>query len=203
MCYTNILKTLKIASLLPVSAERIPVLEMVKSYIQDNINSGNPINLNFICTHNSRRSQLSQVWAQTIAHHFGLPVQAFSGGVEVTECNPRALSSLQRSGFELMAEGEINPIYTIKFSDDAEPIKVFSKIYYDKENPKINFAAIMTCSEADENCPFIPGADKRIPLRYEDPKLFDGTPQEAEAYDRRGHQIASELYYVFSQIQKP
>ena len=58
----------------------------------------------------------------------------------------------------------------------------------------------MTCSDADENCPYIPKAEKRIPLRYDDPKSYDDTPIESEKYDERSLQIASEIFYVFSQI---
>ena len=44
------------------------------------------------------------------------------------------------------------------------------------------------------------GAEKRIPITFEDPKAFDNTPQQAEKYNERSLQIATELFYVFSQI---
>jgi arsenate reductase len=46
---------------------------------------------------------------------------------------------------------------------------------------------------------FIAGAEKRIPITYEDP--FDNTPQQAEKYQERSLQIATEMLYVFSQIK--
>ena len=58
----------------------------------------------------------------------------------------------------------------------------------------------MTCDHADENCPFIPGCDVRLPIRYEDPKAFDDTPLEAEKYDERSLQIANEMFYAFKNI---
>ena len=58
----------------------------------------------------------------------------------------------------------------------------------------------MTCSQANANCPFIPGAEKRIPITYEDPKEFDNTPQQIKKYQERSNQIATEMLYVFSQI---
>lgn len=58
----------------------------------------------------------------------------------------------------------------------------------------------MTCSQADEGCPYIAGAEKRIPVRYEDPKSSDKTPQQNEIYTQRSLQIASEMFYVFSSL---
>ena len=45
-----------------ISAERQGVLQQLVEYIKEKINSQQPINLTFICTHNSRRSHLGQVW---------------------------------------------------------------------------------------------------------------------------------------------
>ncbi len=44
---------------------------------------------------------------------------------------------------------------------------------------------------------FIAGAEKRIPITFEDPKAFDNTPQQAEKYEERSLQIATEMFYVF------
>ena len=60
----------------------------------------------------------------------------------------------------------------------------------------------MTCSHADENCPFIPGAEIRIPVRYDDPKAFDGTDLMEAKYLERSKEIATEMLYVFSKIRK-
>jgi arsenate reductase len=45
--------------------------------------------------------------------------------------------------------------------------------------------------------PFIPGADKRISLPYEDPKSYDNTADEGKMYDERSIQIATEMKYIF------
>ena len=185
-----------------ISDERLAVLKPMIEYIQTKIDQGKEVNLNFICTHNSRRSQFSQIWAQTAANYFGIPALCYSGGVEVTAFNERAVASIKRSGFRVSSKGDSNPIYLISHSDDKEPIKAFSKLFDDPINRADQFAAVMTCSHADENCPFIPGTEKRIPVRYDDPKEFDGTPEEAERYDQRSMQIASEMFYTFSQVKK-
>lgn len=185
-----------------VSEERKEVLKPLIEYIQNKIDQGKEVNLNFICTHNSRRSQFAQIWAQTTADYFGIAANCFSGGVEVTAFNERALASIQRSGFKVSSQGESNPTYFVSHSNDGEPLSAFSKLFDDPINRADQFAAIMTCSHADENCPFIPGTEKRIPVRYDDPKEFDDTQKEEEKYDERSMQIASEMFYVFSQVKK-
>ena len=184
-----------------VSAERKEVLQVLIDYIQEKKSSNEEVNLNFICTHNSRRSQFSQSWAQTAADYFGVKASCFSGGVEVTAFNERAVESIKRMGFQVSSTGTGNPIYSLLHSTDGNAIDAFSKLYDDETSPSTNFSAVMTCSHADENCPFIPGTEQRIPVRYEDPKAFDDTELEASKYDERSIQIATEMFYVFSKIK--
>jgi len=185
---------------LPISDDRKKILQSLIQYIEDKRSQKEPVNLNFICTHNSRRSQFAQIWAQTVADHFQIPVNCYSGGVEVTAFNERAVKSIERAGFQVTGDGGDNPKYSVKHSDDGNVIIAFSKLFDDPYNQADHFAAVMTCSHADENCPFIPGTEKRISVNYEDPKEFDGTSKESEKYDERSMQIASEMYYVFSKI---
>ncbi|WKD86460.1 Arsenate reductase [Polaribacter huanghezhanensis] len=175
-----------------------PLIDFINTKVDDN----KEIWLNFICTHNSRRSHLAQVWAQTMAHYFNIKnVFCYSGGTEETALFPMIVETLQHSGFEITKESKSkNPIYNISFSKEAQPIIGFSKKLDDDFNPKSAFAAIMTCNSANEACPFVPGAEKRIPITFEDPKAFDNTPQQVEKYNERSIQIATEMYYIFSQI---
>jgi len=113
-----------------------------------------------------------------------------------------AASALVAAGFQIKKlSEEKNPVYSIKNGDNNLPIIGFSKTYDDTFNPASNFAAILTCSSADKGCPFISGAEQRIPITFEDPKAFDNTPQQKEKYIERSLQIATELNYVFSQIK--
>jgi len=155
-------------------------------------------NLTFICTHNSRRSQLAQVWAKIISDYYGFTVNSFSGGTEVTNCNSRTIASFERMGFKVKNPGGENPHYELTYHEKRRPITVFSKTFDDASNPKNNFAAVMTCTNADENCPIISGAEKRISLPFEDPKIYDNSNQESEKYDERSKQIASEMKYIFN-----
>jgi arsenate reductase len=186
-----------------ISSERKDLLEELAQFVQSKMEAGQKARLNFICTHNSRRSHLSQIWAQTAAHYYEVEgVECFSGGTEATAFNPRAVSAMANAGFRITKskDGE-NPVYKVAFSDTASPVMAFSKKYDDASNPKHDFAAIMTCSHADENCPLIQGASVRIALTYDDPKEFDGTSLETEKYQERVFQIGRELLYAFSKIK--
>ena len=182
---------------IPIPDNRKVILDKFKDYIQNKLEIGETPRLNFICTHNSRRSQFSQIWAQTAAAFFAIDVECFSGGVELTAFNERAVASILRCGFKVEKEGEINPKYSVYFDTKSKPIVAFSKLFDNTPSP---FAAVMTCAHADENCPFIPAAECRIPVRYDDPKAFDDTALEAEKYDERSIQIASEMFYVFRNL---
>ncbi|GAB3647815.1 protein-tyrosine-phosphatase [Echinicola sediminis] len=184
-----------------ISADRKAELKGLITYIRENQDKNGLVKLNFICTHNSRRSQMSQIWAQTAASYYGLNAQCFSGGTEVTAFNERAVQAMKKAGFEIKKEGQNNPKYIVSFSKQAPPVLAFSKLYNDPSSPSADFATVMTCSHADENCPYIPGAEKRIPVRYEDPKAFDDSPLESQKYHERSMQIACEMFYVFSQIK--
>lgn len=186
-----------------ITVERKAVLQPLIDFIQDKHTSHQEIRLNLICTHNSRRSHLSQVWAQTAAAYYGIKnVFCYSGGTEATALFPKVADTLKQSGFriQVIAEGN-NPVYAIKYSENEHPIIGFSKTYDDAFNPESGFAAIMTCSQADGGCPFIAGAEKRIPITFEDPKAFDNTAEQAEKYQERSLQIATEMFYIFSQIK--
>jgi arsenate reductase len=183
--------------------ERKIILQPLVDYIQDKTTNQQEIRLNLICTHNSRRSHLSQVWAQTAAAHYGIKnVFSYSGGTEATAMFPMAAKTLEKQGFQIktIAEGS-NPVYAIKYAQNEHPVVGFSKTFDDDFNPQSDFAAILTCSSADKGCPFIAGAEVRIPITFEDPKAFDNTPQQAEKYQERSIQIATEMFYVFSQIK--
>ena len=195
----NIISTLDVES---ISNERKETLKSLIEFVQKKNQSNLEIRINFICTHNSRRSHLSQVWAQTMAYYFKTKnVFCYSGGTEATALFPKVSETLINSGFKIntISKGE-NPVYCIKYAGNQHPIVGYSKKFYDDFNPKSEFVAVMTCSQADEDCPFISGAEKRIPITFEDPKAYDNTPQQAEKYNERSLQIATELLYVFSQI---
>jgi arsenate reductase len=178
-------------------ASRVVLLEQIADYILKSNANQVESNIVFICTHNSRRSHLAHILLHSAVHYHKIPIKfgIFSGGTETTAFNWRAAEALKSFGFEYtVTEGE-NPTYRISI-DEKNELEVFSKVYNDPNNPSSNFAAIMTCSEADQACPMVIGAEKRIALTYEDPKDADGTAEEKEVYARRTFQIATEMVYL-------
>lgn len=186
-----------------ISVERRELLRQLASFVEKRVQTGQTVYLNFICTHNSRRSHLSQLWAQAAAHYYGIPnVQSYSGGTEATAFNPRAVKAMSQAGFDIIKikDGD-NPRYEVRFAEGINPVTAFSKVYNDPFNHSKDFAAVMTCSHADENCPLVFGATARIALTYDDPKEFDGTPQETKKYAERVEEIGTELLFVFDQVK--
>ncbi len=181
-----------------ISDNRKVLLQPLIDYVQLKKDKDETVRLNFICTHNSRRSQMAQVWAFVLSNHFELEVDSFSGGVEVTEFFPAAVEALKASGIEINRVGPTSAKYEVEYKNQL--LSCFSKLYNDAVNPNNGFASVMTCSDADQNCPIVSGAEKRISLTYEDPKAFDDSPLKQEMYRARSLQIAGELYHVFKAI---
>lgn len=185
-----------------IGEDRRRALLRIARYVEAGLEQGGPVNLTFICTHNSRRSHFGQIWAAAAAAWYGVEgVHTFSGGTEATAFNPRAVAAAERAGFRIEKPGGDNPRYRVSFADGGPESVCFSKKYDDPFNPQNNFAAVMTCSEADENCPFIPGASLRVSIPYVDPKEADDTPEETDRYDERCRQIAEEMFFVFSHVK--
>lgn len=177
-------------------------LQALIDYIKKCLTEDSKINLNFICTHNSRRSHLSQIWAQTMAAHCGIKnIFCYSGGTEATAMFYKVAETLTTQGFEILKLSETeNPVYAVKYNTTAHPIICFSKKYNHSFNPQSNYAGILTCNSADEACPIVIGAAARIPIKYEDPKAFDNTPQMDEKYLERSTQIATEMLWIMQQV---
>ncbi|MFM1999927.1 MAG: hypothetical protein RL204_1874 [Bacteroidota bacterium] len=193
----------RIAEFSSISDERRTLLTKLANYISEKGIKAEPIHLVYICTHNSRRSHFGQVWAHIASRYFNVPnVFTYSGGTEATAFNINAINALRKVGFNVSANDEIssNPIYHLRFDDSEAPIICFSKVYDHIDNPSSGFAAIMTCSDAEQNCPFIPGVELRIGTTYDDPKAFDNTSQQDEKYSERCAQIAREVLFVFSLV---
>ncbi|KAA2222966.1 MULTISPECIES: arsenate-mycothiol transferase ArsC [Chryseobacterium] len=202
--YSKLLKTIELLKNQEISEDRKATLAPLVDFIQKRVEEQKEVTINFICTHNSRRSHLSQVWAQVASVYYNLSnVICYSGGTEETAMFPKVVETLQEQGLFINKISDTeNPVYTIKYDEDKHPIIGFSKRYDSSFNPTSGFVAIMTCSQADGGCPFIAGADKRIPITFEDPKISDNTPEQTAVYNERSLQIGAEMFYVFSQIKK-
>lgn len=199
--FPEIIKLISSLNVDSISLSRKRELNQLTEYIKFSLENYKICRLTFICTHNSRRSHLCQIWAQTMARYYDISaIYCYSGGTEVTAVFPKIIETLKNQKFMIYSKGKKNPKFFIEYSEVMPPITGFSKAYDHSSNPKENFAAVMTCDHASENCPVVLGADRRIALTYEDPKTSDGTLQQGQVYEDRSIQIATEMKYVFSKI---
>ena len=143
---------------------------------------------------------MCQIWVQVAAEYYRIRnVKCYSGGTETTAFNPRAVRAVQTTGFTIdkMDESD-NPLCLVYYSDGKEPIKYFSKTYSNSFNPKTNFAAIVTFSDADKNCPVVLGAEARFPIQYNDPKDYERTElEEKKYYERFEHNELELLFFMW------
>lgn len=184
-----------------ISAGRKAVLEPLVEYILNRQQANEAVKLNFICTHNSRRSHIAQLLAAAASLQADLEnIECYSGGTEVTQIHPNAKKALESFGFHFAGDGlGDNPHYLIHLGE-ANMIEIFSKRYDDDTNPPASFAAVMVCSAAEEACPFVAGADKRFSITFEDPKEFDDDANPIDGYLERIQQIAREMVFVMHQV---
>lgn len=182
-----------------ISAPRKQALQSLAQNIQSDLAQFGFAKLNFVCTHNSRRSQLGEIWLRAAAAYYHIEnLHTYSGGTESTAFNHRMVAALQRAGFPLQAlDHWDNPKYLAPLVETApDHLLMFSKKYDDSYNPKKDFIAVMVCDQADADCPFVPGTSTRVSLPYLDPKAFDDTPQEAQAYDDKVRELGREMLFL-------
>lgn len=187
-----------------LSPDRQAALGDLAAWIQEKQAAGEPAHLTFVCTHNSRRSHIAQLWAQAAAHHQGLnQVQTWSGGTEATAFNPRAVTALKGHGMDITPTGETlgekNTVYQTRLGEGFPAVRSFSKTFADPFNPQQGFAAVMVCSSADAACPYVEGAETRVSVPYLDPKVSDGTPEEAATYAAKSLEIGAEMAWLMAQ----
>ena len=189
-----------------ISPERKQRLRIVSDYIARFLLERGDVSLQFICTHNSRRSHFAQIWAAVAAYVTGLEsVKTYSGGTEATAFHPNAVGALLRAGFRMGLEdpaaSDINPKINMLFSPDAPPLVCYSKTLDGAVPDGAPFAAVMTCSDADEHCPLVPGAELRQAVTFEDPKQADGTAFQDQVYDERCREIAGEMFWMMQEAK--
>jgi len=187
-----------------IPAARKAQLTSLSDYVRKKMETKETPKLVVICTHNSRRSHIGQIWLAVAADYFQLPaIETFSGGTEATAFNIRAVNAFQKTGFEIAAADATaeNPRYQVSWKEGMKPYEAFSKKYEGAPNPKENFAAIMVCNSADKGCPVVTGCDFRLSLPFDDPKAFDDTDLEQAKYSERIRQIGREVLYSLSQIK--
>ncbi len=199
--YPDLLQTIQRIQASPPAIEREDKVTELASFIH-HAASNDDLSLLFVCTHNSRRSQMAQAWAQALSWYFGLNIPCFSGGMEVTTFHTAARAALVYAGFRIAKHPENEHVWQLRYSRDAEPVDLFSKLIDDPKNPKQHFIAVMTCSDADEHCPIVPGGLHRFALNYNDPRFADNIAQQEAAYRKCSEQIAGEMFTLFQKLKE-
>ncbi len=183
--------------------ERKEALLSFRAYLSLKLASDHTPKTIFVCTHNSRRSQIAQIWMAVAIDYYQLPpMKVYSGGTESTAFNIRAVKAFQRIGFSIRTDKTDldNPVYRVRWNSEMDPYPLFSKKYNHPSNPKEAFAAIMVCSAADEACPFVTGCDYRLSLPYDDPKDYDDMDVESQKYNAAVRDIGHEMLFVLSGV---
>ena len=187
-----------------IPADRKAELELLSEALATQLRKNKKSSVTFICTHNSRRSQLGQALLQVLSMHLGIAgIRTYSGGTETTAFNIRMVNAMKEAGFVIKNKQEgNNPVYQVGIADgvflDGD---YYSKKFTDPANPSKKFIAVMVCGEADEACPLVPGAAHRISLPYVDPRLQDGTVNESKAYQDKIDEMGRELFYVLLMVK--
>ncbi|HSZ72973.1 MAG TPA: hypothetical protein VK750_09880 [Cytophagaceae bacterium] len=181
-----------------IPQERKVLLEQIAAYVQEGMDKNAQVGLLYACIHNSRRSQLGQVWGKVAASYFGhYTIQTYSGGSESKALSPNVVDVLNEVGFKITRDRvSNNPLYSISYDDDQDKITCFSKKYNDITNPKKMFVAILTCAATDPDCPDIMEADLKIITTYED------KVKSESSHAAISKEIATECLYLFSKIRK-
>lgn len=187
-----------------ISSERKEELITLAASITASIEKFGFAKIISVCTHNSRRSQLMQIMLQFFADITGNDkVFTFSGGTEGTAFNHRMVAALRHFGFDLLVDTpDDNPVYKLFYEqEEAKKDFYFSKKYDNAYNPSEDFIAVMVCTEADTDCPIVPGAFQRLSLPYIDPKVADDTPEEEESYRSKVLEIGREMAFVIRSLK--
>ena len=184
-----------------IPSHKINALENIAANLRINNNLNIKSKLNFICTHNSRRSQLCQVWSDTMSRYYGFTnILSYSGGTEITQVNKNIINTLIETGFSIKKNKNLsNPIYFVN-NGSKKNIKLFSKLYTDNSNPSVKYIAVLNCLGADRSCPHVEGASKRISLPFNDPGEYDKTKIKYEKYRKVNIEIASSMKYLYLNI---
>ena len=118
------------------------------------------MNLLFLCTGNSCRSQMAEGWARALAGN-GLTVQ--SAGIEAHGKNPRAIAVMREAGVDISGQESTKLTDAMLASADY---------------------LVTVCGHADEHCPVVPASVRKEHWPLTDPAKATGTEEEIMAVFR-------------------
>jgi arsenate reductase (thioredoxin) len=115
----------------------------------------------FLCTHNSSRSQMAEGFVRALATE---RYAVASAGTEKRFVHPLAIRAMAERGIDISGHT--------------------SKLYSDLPPARWDYL-ITVCDDANERCPFVPGAMTRLHWSFEDPSQATGSEEVRLAVFRR------------------
>ena len=115
----------------------------------------------FLCTHNSARSQMAE---GLLRHLAGDRFESYSAGTEATHVRPLAIRAMDEIGIDISGQ-------------ESKTLNRYLGVPFDY--------VVTVCDEANEACPFFPGAKNRLHWSFEDPAQATGSEEERLGVFRR------------------
>ena len=112
------------------------------------------MNILFLCTGNSCRSQMAEGWARHLA---GDPITVQSAGIEAHGKNPRAISVMLEAGVDISQQESTR--VTPAMLEQADLV-------------------VTVCGHADEHCPVLPPNTRKLHWPLDDPARAQGSEDE-------------------------
>jgi len=116
-----------------------------------------PVNILFLCTGNSCRSQMAEGWVRQLG---GAAFSAASAGIEAHGKNPRAIAVMSEAGVDISAQE--STIVSDGMLRQADIV-------------------VTVCGHADEQCPVLPPGVKKVHWPLTDPAKATGSENEIMA----------------------
>jgi len=128
----------------------------------------------FLCTHNSARSQMAEGLLRHLADD---RFEAMSAGTEATRVRPLAVRAMEEVGVDISGQ-------------ESKTLERYLSEPFDH--------VITVCDDANEACPFFPGAANRLHWSFEDPSKAEGSEEDRlsvfrSVRDRIRERIESDL----------
>lgn len=119
------------------------------------------MNLLFLCTGNSCRSQMAEGWARHFAEKAISPLEleVRSAGLEAHGLNPRAVQAMARHGVDISAQ--TSDVLGDAMIDWADMV-------------------VSVCGHADANCPLLPARINKRHMPFDDPARATGSDEEID-----------------------
>ena len=112
------------------------------------------MNILFLCTGNSCRSQMAEGWSRALADD---SVTVQSAGIEAHGKNPRAIAVMQEAGIDISAQ---------------------ESTQLDEAMLETADLVVTVCGHADEHCPVLPPGTRKEHWPLDDPAKASGSEDE-------------------------